>query len=135
MGPATLGAMVAAKYGDRLKWIFFVYLPLMCIGSSVAVLALAGMHLATHPEEVINLCWTFILTMPGQAWEVLERLGRASFERVFRAATARSAVKPAALYLPAAPAHLEIDPSRAWLILLALIAGGWILSAPRPARH
>ena len=117
----------------RLRWLVLVYLPAVLIAGCSAVLFLAGFHMITNPETLLDLFTLMVASLPDTIWDYMQKLGRMAYHKLFWRTSPRYSAPiepPAAPYVHAVPAETTAAP----LLLVLVLLLGWWISAARPAR-
>jgi hypothetical protein len=120
---------------NRLRWLIFVYVPMMLFISGFALAGLAGLHVITHPEILTDGLFAMWDALPAYGWFALQRMSEAAYTKITKRAQLAPPPPPA---LPAvmpfiASQQNEQDASRYGTVFIGLAILGWMLSAPLTA--
>ncbi len=107
-----------------------MYLPWLGFTIGVGILVLAAMHVAQHPELLMDVCVAMGAAVPRYILFAVQRLAEAAYIKLFGAAGQSTIMR--ARITP--PPEVELDGQGSLVILLVVLLFGWYLSAVPPAR-
>ncbi len=117
-------------FGERLRWLFLVYLPSFAVVVVAVTVTLAFSHMAMNPDAMFDAFWNSLGYIPEYFTWLFKRLAAAAYNRLF----SKNVTPVKRLEIAPPQTTDDGDGFRAIIPLLMILTLGWVLSWRPPAR-